>query len=166
MQPVYLRDPKGMRRAIRAARRRIGCDAEELGRRLGVAGSTVRKWEAGLAVPAPRHRRRYVEDYCVDPAAFDEYSAAELGGIIREARRRAGARRADVCRSVPVSERQYMRVESGQSVPRPSTLVLIALGLAGACPTRLAAEELVGPLLKAYVDNGGCCAAARASLMV
>jgi transcriptional regulator with XRE-family HTH domain len=64
-------------RSIREARRAAGLTQEHLGRRLGLKGRAIYRWERDEAAPTARHRRALVQEIqAVNPEAAAKLRAA------------------------------------------------------------------------------------------
>src|SRR5690606_32874243 len=50
-----------MATAIAALRRKMGWTQVEMGKRLGVAGATVSRWESAISIPEPEHLERLAD---------------------------------------------------------------------------------------------------------
>lgn len=57
---------------IRAARRQAGLTQADLAEKLEVHQATVARWEAGVLVPTPRHRRRLADLLGGTPADYED----------------------------------------------------------------------------------------------
>lgn len=127
--------------ALRAARERAGLTQHQLARLVGVAGGErVSRWELGTSEPRPEILARLAK--VLDVTALDLLDVAE-GADLRALRFAAGLSPSDVAATAHLSERTYVRWESGRwtRLPDPVQVGALAAALKVSKPMLLDALE-------------------------
>jgi transcriptional regulator with XRE-family HTH domain len=114
--------------ALRAARERAGLTQHQLARLVGVAGGErVSRWELGSSEPRPEILASLAK--VLDVPALDLLDVAE-GADLRALRFAAGLSPRDVAATAHLSERTYVRWESGRGTRLPDSAQVAALAKA------------------------------------
>jgi transcriptional regulator with XRE-family HTH domain len=112
-------------RALRAARERAGLTQHQLARLIGVAGGErVSRWERGTSEPRPAILVRLAKVLGVE--ALDLLDV-DVGADLRALRFAAGLSPAEVAANAHLSERTYVRWESGRWTRLPDDAQIDAL---------------------------------------
>lgn len=109
---------------IKSMRQLRGLTQKELGERMGIDGSAVRKYESGKIIPKIDTLQKFAEALGTSVSAFlPAFGIVEsLGNRIRTVRKRQGLSAAELGEKLEISGSLVGRYERGEENPKPSTI--------------------------------------------